>query len=57
MKKHQYSTSLEWTGNEGSGTENYRSYSRNHVTKVQGKHHEILGSSDPPAGASLQLVP
>lgn len=47
MKKHHYKTLLEWTGNEGVGTENYRSYSRNHTIKVEGKHHKILGSSDP----------
>ncbi len=47
MKKHHYKTFLEWTGNEGSGTESYRSYNRNHLVSVAGKQHEILGSSDP----------
>ncbi len=47
MKKHQYKTSLEWTGNRGSGTEGYRSYSRDHAISVEGKTHNILGSSDP----------
>ncbi len=47
MKKHQYKTSLEWTGNKGNGTEDYRSYSRDHAIMVEGKTHEILGSSDP----------
>lgn len=47
VKKHHYSTILQWMGNEGSGTQNYRSYSRNHTITAEGKHHQILGSSDP----------
>lgn len=47
MKKHHYTTSLEWTGNEGSGTESYRLYSRNHRIDAEGKQHAILSASDP----------
>ena len=47
MKQHHYKTSLEWVGNEGNGTQSYRSYNRNHLVRVVGKHHEIQGSSDP----------
>lgn len=47
MKKHHYRTSLEWTGNEGNGTQDYRSYNRNHTFQAEGKRHEILCSSDP----------
>lgn len=47
MKKHHYKIALEWTGNEGLGTKNYRSYNRNHELHVEGKQHGILGSSDP----------
>ncbi len=47
MKKHQYKTTLEWTGNTAKGTESYRSYSRNHEITMKGKLHPILGSSDP----------
>ncbi|MES2646354.1 MAG: OsmC family protein [Bacteroidota bacterium] len=46
MHPHYYKTSLEWTGNLGSGTSNYSSYSRNHLIKVPGKTI-IAGSSDP----------
>ena len=46
MRKHNYEVELEWTGNKGSGTFDYRSYSRNHVISCKGKHAEILGSSD-----------
>ncbi len=45
MKEHLYSTNIEWTGNKGSGTFDYRSYSRSHTIKVDGKV-DILGSSD-----------
>jgi organic hydroperoxide reductase OsmC/OhrA len=47
MKKHFYTTTLEWTGNKGTGTENYRSYDRNHTVHIEGKIHRIMGSSDP----------
>ena len=47
MKKHNYQVQLEWTGNKGSGTFDYRSYSRNHKILIEGKPSELLGSSDP----------
>lgn len=47
MKSHSYNISIEWTGNKGSGTFDYRSYSRNHVISGENKTVEILGSSDP----------
>jgi len=47
MKNHFYTTSLEWTGNKGNGTQNYRSYSRNHQVTIEGKVHAIKASSDP----------
>ena len=45
-KIHNYKTSVIWTGNKGTGTSDYKSYSRDHIIKVEGKE-EILGSSDP----------
>jgi len=47
MKKHNYEIKLEWTGNKGSGTFDYRSYGRNHKIIVENKREPILGSSDP----------
>ena len=44
--QHHYKTTLEWTGNTGSGTSSYRAYSRNHVVSVANKE-DILCSSDP----------
>ncbi|MEO5834297.1 MAG: OsmC family protein [Nakamurella sp.] len=45
-RERQYRLGLEWTGNQGSGTSNYRAFSRNHVVSAEHKP-DILGSSDP----------
>lgn len=46
MKEHLYKVSLQWTGNKGQGTSNYRAYDRAYEIEVVGKPI-ILGSSDP----------
>jgi len=46
MKEHNYKTTVKWTGNVGTGTSNYRAYSRNHDITVEGKP-VIPASSDP----------
>jgi len=46
IKQHQYSLTVEWTGNKGTGTNTYRSYDRSHTISVADKP-DILGSSDP----------
>lgn len=45
-KQHQYAVSLAWTGNDGSGTQSYRGYRRDHEITAAGKP-PIPGSSDP----------
>jgi organic hydroperoxide reductase OsmC/OhrA len=45
-REHRYRTKLEWTGNTGKGTTDYRSYKRDHEISSPGKT-VILGSSDP----------
>lgn len=45
--EHRYALSLEWTGDRGSGTSDYRSYGRDHVVRAAGKP-ELLGSADRP---------
>lgn len=45
-KLHHYQSTVRWTGNTGTGTSTYHSYSRNHIVEVNGKP-DILGSSDP----------
>jgi organic hydroperoxide reductase OsmC/OhrA len=46
MKQHTYKTRLTWTGNDGQGTKNYKSYRRDHTIAVEGKP-DIPCSSDP----------
>lgn len=45
-KEHHFSTQLNWTGNRGEGTSDYKAYDRDHVLTAGGKP-EIPGSSDP----------
>ncbi len=45
-REHRYQLRIEWTGNNGSGTPDYRSYRRDH-TIVAGSKAPIPGSSDP----------
>jgi organic hydroperoxide reductase OsmC/OhrA len=45
MKTHQYVAKIEWTGNKGAGTFDYRSYSRSHNILIDGKS-DIMASSD-----------
>jgi organic hydroperoxide reductase OsmC/OhrA len=46
MKEHHYKATITWTGNLGTGTSNYRAFSRNHEISVEGKP-VIPASSDP----------
>lgn len=45
MKEHHYTSSITWTGNKGSGTSDYTSYSRDHVIQIPNKP-DLQGSSD-----------
>ncbi len=45
-KQHHYVATIQWTGNQGSGTKDYKSYSRDHIILVNNKV-EIKASSDP----------
>ena len=45
-KQHTYHVRVIWTGNQGTGTANYRAYSRAHDIAAPGKP-VIPGSSDP----------
>ena len=46
MATHTYDVTVEWTGDLGSGTDGYRSFSRAHEVMTDGKA-PIAGSSDP----------
>ena len=45
-REHQYRITTTWTGNLGTGTSDYRAYSRNHEIKISGKTAPLAGSSD-----------
>lgn len=45
-KEHQYVATVQWTGNTGVGTHDYKAYERSHLISVKGKP-VIAGSSDP----------
>src|SRR5947209_930994 len=44
---HQFRISTTWTGNNGQGTADYRSYRRDHEINGAGKSAPVSGSSDP----------
>ncbi|WDF32046.1 OsmC family protein [Arthrobacter agilis] len=46
LQEHHYAARLRWTGNLGSGTSGYRSYSRDHQIEVDGPGL-LLGTADP----------
>ncbi len=45
-RQHEYTTTVTWTGNRGTGTSGVRDYARDHEIAVEGKP-AIPGSSDP----------
>ena len=44
---HRFDAVVTWTGNQGTGTSSYRSYSRNHEIGGVAKSSVVAGSSDP----------
>ena len=44
--RHEYKTTLRWTGNQGTGTSNYRAYARNYEITGPLKAATLQGSSD-----------
>ena len=44
--EHHYKSLLTWTGNKGSGTQNYKDYDRDYIITIEGKP-TLSGSSDP----------
>lgn len=44
--QHNYKATIQWTGNKGTGTDDYRKYERSYEVRVDGKP-TISGSSDP----------
>ena len=46
VTQHQYTATIKWTGNQGTGTDHYRNYERSHEIIIDNKP-TIAGSSDP----------
>ena len=46
LSEHRYAVALEWTGNRGTGTSDYRSYGRDHVIRADGLP-DLAGTADP----------
>ncbi|MFM2224006.1 MAG: hypothetical protein RJA07_208 [Bacteroidota bacterium] len=46
-KQHHYQLKIEWTGNNGTGTSNYKAYERSHTVSISNKP-DIFASSDAP---------
>jgi organic hydroperoxide reductase OsmC/OhrA len=46
MNAHQYKLTVQWTGNKGTGTSNYKDFERSYAIIANDKT-VILGSSDP----------
>jgi organic hydroperoxide reductase OsmC/OhrA len=44
---HEYTVTVRWTGDQGSGTSSYRAYGRDHEVTAPGKTSAIAASSDP----------
>jgi organic hydroperoxide reductase OsmC/OhrA len=44
---HHFESTVTWTGNQGTGTSTYRTYSRNYEITGEGKSAVIPGSSAP----------
>ena len=47
MNEHRYQIKTEWTGNDGAGTADVKTYSRNHLLTGAGKATPVEGSSAP----------
>ncbi|CAN5877294.1 OsmC family protein [soil metagenome] len=47
LKEHNYKTTIEWTGNRGEGTKNYRAYDRSH--RISADHKPAIEASSDPA--------
>ncbi len=52
---HEYAAHLQWTGNSGSGTADYRSYRREYRVVMPGKP-AVTGSADPHFLGDASLV-
>lgn len=55
--EHSYKLTAEWTGNQGDGTKNIRTYDRSHTVSIQGKPELFLTTDNPAVGDKSKLNP
>lgn len=53
-KEHDFTATLRWTGNQGSGTSHYKAYTRDWTLQSDGKP-AIACSNDPLLGGNSAL--
>ncbi|MEK7724501.1 MAG: OsmC family protein [Acidobacteriota bacterium] len=56
-KEHNYKLTAVWTGNQGDGTKNIRTYDRSHSITIQGKPELFLTTDNPHVGDKSKLNP
>ena len=55
--EHNYKLTAVWTGNNGDGTKNVRTYDRSHKVTIQGKPELFLTTDNPAVGDKSKLNP
>jgi len=56
-KEHNYKLTAVWTGNQGDGTKNIRTYDRSHTVTIMGKPELFLTTDNPHVGDKSKLNP
>ncbi len=56
-KEHNYKLTAVWTGNQGDGTKNIRTYDRSHTVTIDGKPELFLTTDNPHVGDKSKLNP
>jgi organic hydroperoxide reductase OsmC/OhrA len=55
--EHNYKLTAVWTGNNGDGTKNVRTYDRSHTISIEGKPELFLTTDNPAVGDKSKLNP
>lgn len=55
--EHSYKLSAVWTGNDGDGTKNVRTYDRSHTVSIEGKPDLLLTTDNLHVGDKSKLNP
>lgn len=55
--QHNYELTTVWSGNNGEGTKNVRTYDRSHTVSITGKPDLLLTTDNPSVGDQSKLNP